>query len=55
MDGIRLIMRVREEQDAVLLGYSRPGFEATHLADGQARNGEKVVNRSLWWLKMTLF
>jgi hypothetical protein len=42
MDGIRLIVRVREEQDAVLLGYSRPGFEATHLADGQARKGEKV-------------
>jgi CheY-like chemotaxis protein len=42
VDGIRLIMRVREEPDAVLLGYSRPGFEATHLADGQARNGEKV-------------
>jgi PleD family two-component response regulator len=42
MDGIRLIVRVREEQDAVRLSYPRPGFEATHLAGGQARKGEKV-------------
>src|SRR6185437_8294006 len=45
VDGIRLIMRVREEQEAFLLCYSRPRFEATHLADGQARKGEKCVNR----------